>query len=351
MAVFKRGGKWWIGFPLGNGKYRREAIGPSYALAKEILAKRQTEVAERREFPARVANVLPFAQVADRYWELHGQFLLSPTWKWMFQKVKARFIDKKIGAITTADVQRYYNEIASAHTKATANRYLGLLRSMFNKAHDWGDFHGDNPCSRVEKGRESPHRLRYLSHDEMERLLAAAHPRLYPVMLCALLTGMRRGEILGLTWENINLEHGTIYLLKTKSGRPREIPIQTKLHDVLMSLGPQPAGSVFNLPLIMLLRYFAKALKQAGIFGFRFHDLRHTFASHFIMRTNNLPALQKLLGHSTPTMTQRYAHLGPGHLASEMAAFESAIPVKSGLPALGVAPILHHPVLSPIPVS
>ncbi|OGR83074.1 MAG: hypothetical protein A3J74_06515 [Elusimicrobia bacterium RIFCSPHIGHO2_02_FULL_57_9] len=176
----------------------------------------------------------------------------------------------------------------------------------------------------------------------MVRLLAAAHPRLYPVLMCALLTGMRRGEILGLTWENVNLEHGTLYLLKTKSGKPREIPLQTKLHEVLSNLGPKPGGSVFELPLIMLQRYFDRALKQAGIFGCRFHDLRHTFASHFIMRTNNLPALQKLLGHSTPTMTQRYAHLGPGHLASEMAAFESAIPVKLQNPLLDGHQSGHH---------
>ncbi|MCX5794772.1 MAG: site-specific integrase [Elusimicrobia bacterium] len=351
MAIFKKRGKWWIGYRV-NGQRRREPTGStSYALAKEILAKRLTEVAEQRHFPGRVANVRPFAQVADRYWELHGRFLLSPTWKWMFQRIKARFAGKKVGAITTADVQRYYNEIAGVHTKATANRYLGLLRSMFNKAHDWEDFHGDNPCSRVEKGRESPHRLRYLSHEEMERLQAAAHPRLYPVLLCALLTGMRRGEILGLTWENVNLEQGTIYLLKTKSGKPREIPIPTKLHDVLMSMGPQPAGSVFNLPLIMLQRYFKKALERAGIFGFRFHDLRHTFASHFVMQTHNLPALQKLLGHSTPTMTQRYAHLGSGHLASEMAAFESAIPVKPQTPMLEGHHLGHHPVSSHTPVS
>jgi len=181
----------------------------------------------------------------------------------------------------------------------------------------------------------------------MERLLAAVHPRLYPVLLCALLTGMRRGEILGLTWENVNLEHGTIYLLKTKSGKPREIPIQAKLRDLLMGLKPQATGSVFNLPLIMLLRYFKKALERSGISYFRFHDLRHTFASHFIMQTNNLPALQKILGHSTPAKTQRYAHLGPGHLASEMAAFESAIPVKPQMSMLGG----HHPISSHIPSS
>jgi len=73
-----------------------------------------------------------------------------------------------------------------------------------------------------------------------------------------------------------------------------------------------------------------QAQAAAGLRDVHVHDLRHTFASHFIMRTNDLPALQKLLGHSTPAMTLRYAHLSKGHLASEMAAFESAVP--TGLP-------------------
>ncbi|MEK7287570.1 MAG: site-specific integrase [Elusimicrobiota bacterium] len=75
----------------------------------------------------------------------------------------------------------------------------------------------------------------------------------------------------------------------------------------------------------MLRRYFAQALKDAGIDSFRFHDLRHTFASHFIMKTSDLPALQKILGHASPQMTQRYAHLAAGHLAANMAKFEAGM--------------------------
>ena len=327
MAVYKRGDNWCIGYRLPNGKYRREKVGPSNALAKEVFAKRLTEVAEGRFFPGRIANARQFAEFADKYLDLHARHLKGASWKLMILHARRRFGTLRMGAIGPSEIQRYYNEIVARASNATANRNLSLLKSMFNKAKAWGDFYGENPCAAIKKLREPQGRLRYLSVEEMVRLLAVAHPRLYPVLMCALHTGMRRGEIFGMDWKNISLEQGMIYILESKSGRPREIPITMKLREVLLAQGQRPEGPVFKLPYIMLRRYFERALGEADIHGFRFHDLRHTFASHFIMRTNNLPALQKLLGHSTPTMTLRYAHLSRGHMASEMAAFESVMPV------------------------
>jgi integrase len=281
--------------------------------------------------------------MADKWWEQHGRFLKSRSWGNMLNRFREEFGTKRIGAITAGDVQAFYNKKSSEQSASTANHYHTLLNSIFNSAEAWGDFHGTNPCGRVRKNPEAPHRLRYLSADEMKSLLAVANPRLYPVIACAILTGMRRGEILGMTWENVSLESDTIYILQSKSGRPRELPIPGKLREVLLSLGPKASGPVFELPVIMLRRYFDAALKRAGILGFRFHDLRHTFASHFLMRTNDLPALQKLLGHSSPLMTQRYAHLSRGHLAANIAAFESAIPVTPQIPTLAGHQGGHHP--------
>lgn len=328
MAVFKKRGKWWIGYRR-NGKWRREPVGASYTLAREVLTKRLAEVAEQKYFPERFAQNKTFGGMADKYWVLHGQYLRSVSWKLMMKEIEGRFGAKMVGHITTGEIQGYYNEVAERTSCANANRYLTLIRSVYNKAKAWGDFYGDNPCNGAKKGREAAHRLRYLARDEIDRLLSTSHPRLYPILVCALMTGMRRGEILGLAWENINLSRDILYVLKSKSGKPREIPISSKLKEVLTSLNPKPEGPVFDLPVIMLRRYFDRALKQAEIHGFRFHDLRHTFAAHFIMRTNDLPALQALLGHSTPAMTMRYAHLSREHLKANMIAFEAAIPVSA----------------------
>lgn len=125
---------------------------------------------------------------------------------------------------------------------------------------------------------------------------------------------MRKGEILQLAWENVDLERGNIYVLNSKSGKPRELPIAAKLSLIMKSLGPKRTGSVFEIPEITLRRHFTKALRESTLDDFRFHDLRHTFASHYIMKTGDLPSLQKLLGHASPMMTQRYAHLAANHL-------------------------------------
>lgn len=337
--VFEKRGEWWIDFRDADGQRHREPAGEGagHALAKQFLAKRLTEVAERRHFPERQANAKSFDEVAARFWDLHGKTLRSDSWGGMLSEVRQRFKGHKIGNLTAADIQRHYNEVAARASASTANRHLTLWRLVFNKAISWGDHFGVNPCSKVKKQREAPSRLRFLSTDEIRALYDVASPRIYPLLACAILTGMRKGEILGLRWENVSLERSILYLLRTKSGRSREIPIGSKLQEVLELLGPKSEGFVFDLPVITLRRDFEKALKAAKIPAsgpdkVTLHSLRHTFASHFIMRTNDLPALQRLLGHSTPGLTLRYAHLSQGHQAANIATFEAAMPAKAWRP-------------------
>lgn len=353
--TFKKAGQWWIDYRGADGRRHREKVGDgaSHSLAEQVLAKRQSAAAEGKHFPGRAADSLTFGEVADKFWNLHGQYLASSSWRFLFDIIKAEFGSRKIGAINGGDVQRFYAKIAAPTREdqgqrySTANKYLTLLKSIFNRAALWGDFQGINPCRGIKKGREAAHKLRYASVEEMDALLSKASPRLYPVLATSLLTGLRRGEVLGLRWENVSLERDLIYVLKTKSGHPRELPIPSKLRDLLIDLGPKKEGPVFGLPVITLRRNFAAALKAAGVFDLRWHDLRHSFASWFLMRTNDLPALQRLLGHASPSMTLRYAHLSRGHLASNVAAFESAIPVRRtapGLPASSPARAIIEPV-------
>jgi len=111
-------------------------------------------------------------------------------------------------------------------------------------------------------------------HGEITRLLLACDEELYPIVVCALMTGMRQGEILRLRWEHIDLANGIIYVLRTKSGAPREIPIASKLSTVLKGLIKGDGGPVFTLLAYQVQRRFAGACKLAGIEGFHFHDLR-----------------------------------------------------------------------------
>ena len=329
MAIFEKQGVWWIDFYV-RGERRREKVGPSHKLAEEVMHKRKLEIAEGKFFPERQTRNTSFQSIAEQYWNLHGQYLRSTaTWQCMLKKITDRFGNQNAGDISAAEIQAFYNEIRARASVSTANRYLTLLKSVFNRAIALELFHGENPAVKITKGKEPTHRLRYLSQMEIRNLLAACDDRIRPLLAAALLTGMRRGELLALTWANIDLAQGIIYITQSKSGESREIPIVQNLRAILVGMGPQePAAKVFDIPIITLRRYFDKTLSAAGISDFHFHDLRHTFASHFIMKTGNFPSLQKLLGHANPTMTQRYAHLSSGYLQNEMLAFNSCMPIS-----------------------
>ena len=322
MGVFRRQNVWWIDY-YASGQRKRERVGPSHRLAENVLAKRKAEVAEGKFFPERKTANVTFAEAARTFWEQHARHKKSAhSMKLRLDRLVAIFGSRKLTDITPLMVQEMRNGIKSGASVATANRYHAVLRTVFNRAKDWKLFYGENPASVAHLEKEPPHRLRYLTEHEIRKLLIVCDSCILPVIICALTTGMRRGEILNLKWLDVDMNQRLIYLTETKSGKAREIPIIDKLHAMLSEM-PRTNGRVFDIPVITLRRCFEKALQKAEISGFRFHDLRHTFASHFIMRTGNLPALQCILGHSTPVMTQRYAHLSASHLRDNMARLDS----------------------------
>ncbi len=329
-TIFWKQKAWWINYMV-NGRRKREKVGPNKRQAQDLLDKRKVQVMDLREFPERIARSRLFSEIAEKFWDLHGSKLRSAkSWGYTLSPIVARFGQKKLGSIGVADIQHYYNEVKTRTCSTTANKHLTLIKLIFNCAKKWGDFHEENPCGRYKVEREPDREFewRWLEREEMERLLRVAHPRLRPVLCVALLTGMRRGEILNLDWRNVDLRRGFIHIYKSKSNKRRNVPIPNKLRVVFVELGVKSEGRVFNLPQISLRKYFARALKQADIRGrFRFHDLRHTFASHYAMTVRDIAALQSILGHSTPLLTMRYAHLSNRHLVVNSAAFESAIPI------------------------
>jgi integrase len=321
-----RGRTWYIDYRC-DGRRIKERVGPSKSLAKQVLAKRETEIAEGRFFPKKPGPPLTFGQMTAKWWQLHGQHLKSGSAKYMRDKLLAVFKDKRAVEMGSAELQQYYNLRCADSSVSTANKYLALIAEIFTAAERWGDFAGRNPTRGVKKQRMENRRDRFLSEEEIRSLLGMCSPRIYPILVCALLTGMRRGEILGLCWENVSLNHNLIYILQSKTGRPREIPLAPKLKEVLLAMPPRASGPVFDVPVITLRRYFERTLKAAGIPACRFHDLRHTFASHFVMQTGNLAAAQRVLGHASPRMTHRYAHLAQDYMMTEMLRYDRAVPV------------------------
>jgi len=323
MAIFKRQNVWWIDYYV-CGQRKRERIGPSHKLAEEVLYKRKTEIAEGKFFPQRLRKAISFNEMADLYWELHAKHKPSASVAgYQLKMLKAHFGNTSLDKITVPDILHYLNGVRERGSAATANRHHNTLRAIFNRAIEWEKSLGPNPAAKVKQFRVENSRTRFLENGEITRLLAVCDEDIQALVSFALFTGMRQAEILNLRWEHIDFTNGVIHVLKTKSGDPREIPIASTLRTLLDSLRKGDGGPVFNISARALCRHFSKALYLAGIANFRFHDLRHTFASHFIMRTNDLPSTQKLLGHKSPRMTQRYAHLSKGHLQVEMQVFDS----------------------------
>ena len=155
-------------------------------------------------------------------------------------------------------------------------------------------------------------RLRFLTEDEEESLLSRCKGYLLAILITALNTGMRKGEILSLRWTQIR--NGFIYLSKTKTNEGRQIPINDTLNSLFQSL-PRHIKSDYvfcdkdGKPYQEVKRSFNTALRKAGIEEFRFHDIRHSFASRLVMRGAGLKAVQELLGHKDIKMTLRYSHL------------------------------------------
>ena len=183
-------------------------------------------------------------------------------------------------------------------------------------------FVGEEALKKVRKVKQIPEnnkRLRFLSSEECQALIEACDSHLRPIVITALNTGMRKGEILDLRWDQVDLKHGFILLEVTKNGERREISINETLRQTLEALTRHIKSSyVFwsgekGKPYQGVKRSFDSAVRRAGIKDFRFHDGRHCFASHLVMLGVDLTSVKELLGHKTLTMTLRYGHLAPSH--------------------------------------
>jgi integrase len=160
---------------------------------------------------------------------------------------------------------------------------------------------------RVKLAKEPQGRLRWLTEDEASRLLdaCAGCPTLQNLVTLCLFTGLRQAEATELTWDRVDRSRGVVLLEVTKSGRRREVPLNVEADAALVGQGPTTDGLVFQRDFPSLRRTWERSLITAKISAFRFHDLRHTFASWSVQRGTTLQELKDLLGHSSLQMVMR----------------------------------------------
>jgi integrase len=250
-----------------------------------------------------------YAKVNKRSWTCDNYCLEA--------HMKPCFGRMDLGAISALDIETYRVErLKAGVSKSTTNREMALLKKMYHLAMDWG-YATENPVLKVKLFSERDNlKERVLTEAEEVKLLAACAAHLKPIVAFALNTGMRRGEILGLRWDQIDAKARTVRAIKTKSGRDRVIPLNDVAVEILKLQRAKAKGEhVFpstkgNEYFKAVRKSFAGACRRAGISGLRFHDLRHTFATRLIQRGADIVTVQKLLGHSSVTITERYTHSG-----------------------------------------
>lgn len=219
----------------------------------------------------------------------------------------------------------------------TVDTYVMALSSLLTLATDeWGWMQA-NPCRKVKRLDAGKGRVRFLSEEERKALLAACKAStsrtLYPIVLLAISTGMRQGEILNLTWDRVDLNRGLVLLDETKNGERRSVPLAGKALDVMTEYKRvhRRVDTLLVFPSADGTKHaecrmaWSNAVKKAGVQNFRFHDLRHTAASYLAMNGASLIEIAAVLGHKTLNMVKRYSHLSEQHTAAVVARMNKAV--------------------------
>jgi len=318
MGVFKKGNNYYIDYYV-RGRRRREKIGPNKRQASLVLQKRKVQIAEGKFLDLTREEKISFEDIAKEYIEVYSKPNKRSFWRdeISVKHLSSQFEKRFIQEITPLNVEKYKQKRIKEVSPATVNREITCLKHIFNKAKEWGKIK-DNQISSVKLFKEQNARIRYLEKEEIEKLTKTCPDYIKPIVMVALNTGMRKGEILSLKWKDIDFRNRIIYILQTKNNEIRKIPMNDIIFRTLLKVRKNPKSSYIfckkdGSPYRDIRGGFTNALKKAGIKDFRFHDLRHTFASHLVMAGVDLKTVQELLGHKTFAMTLRYSHLSSDH--------------------------------------
>lgn len=336
-GLFKRGNVWWLRYSDGFGKIIREsAKTTNFKEAETELINRKKAVRDGKEpEPIKKIPNYTFSQLAGEYVKWCERQRSFRSKKGFILQLVDVFGNIPLRHINTKLLEQFQTDrINKGNKPATVNRLIATLKHCIHKGYQW-EMLSEETLKRVRQVKlleENNRRLRFLSKEECKALIASCESHLKPIVMTALNTGCRKGEILSLEWEqHVDLRHGFITLDKTKNGERREIPINDTLRAVLQGLTRR-----LDLPYVFhdhdtgkpykdVKRSFKTALRRAGIRDFHFHDLRHTFASHLVMAGVDLTTVSRLLGHKTLTMTLRYAHLAPSHMVKAVDILDSTL--------------------------
>jgi len=277
-----------------------------------------TDMIEGRYFTSTRAKATTFQEMTSKYLAEH-RHSRDP----ISIKALSRFFNNQtLFQISTKLIAEYRRQRLEEVKPATVYQELALLRRMFNIAIKEWEWVKDNPVNKLSfsVGNKNA-RSRWLTEEEEQKLLdCAENPRwLRTLLVVALHTGMRRGEILNLRWQDVDFSRKTVTVVRSKNGEKRTIPMSNLVQDVLRKVKVRDiSGKIFPVAVRSLRAAYDKALSKAEIDDFTFHDLRHSFATRLVQRGVDLYKVKELLGHKTLAMTARYAHHYPESLRASI---------------------------------
>lgn len=335
MSLYKRGKIWWFKF-MHKGRLIQESTRTrDRKTAEKIYHKVRYEIAECDRLPNEHVTL---KELIERYEaeytpkkkdQVRDRVIFKNLSKFFGECMLLKDIETKIG-----DYESY--RISQGASPATIVKELGLLRRMFNVAIKKWRWVKENPVGLIEMPQVNNQRVRYLSAEEYERLFKSLVAEnvptwLKPIVVIALNTGLRQANLLDLRWSQINLRDRLICIEghHMKNRESLGIPLTQETYEVLVELSKvrriehdlvfhEDGEPIYKMK---LHRAFRKVCKAAQVSDFRFHDLRHTFASYLRQKGVDLHTISKLLSHKDTRMTQRYAHLSVDSLRQAVAVF------------------------------
>jgi len=318
MGLYHRGKFFWFSITYQGNRIQESLKTDNRKLAEKLYAKVLTDIVEGRYFETAKAKTIQFQDMTDKYLKEHAHSRDSRT----VETLLTFFAGYVIYQIKTKVIAEYRSMRLKSVKPATVYQELALLRRMFNVAIKEWEWCKDNPVSRLSfsVGNRNA-RDRWLTMEEEKLLLEkATNPFwLRSLIMVALHTGMRRGEILDLRWQNVDLLKRLIRIVKSKNGEKRSIPMSNTLFNLFKEINVRDiSGRVFPISGSSLRHAFDKVTEKASLEDFHFHDLRHTFATRLVQNGVDLYKVKELLGHKTISMTMRYAHHYPESLRSSV---------------------------------
>jgi len=346
MGLYKRQDSpvFWMSFSVNGKQYKRSTGTADKRLAEAVLGKVRGQVVEGKWFEVDQAKQHTFDEMMEKFMREYApsrELKTQKSYITSLNNLRKYFTGMLLSDITPLSISNYYQKRKGDGVSISSiNREFAMLSKAFNLAYKRWGWCNENPCSKIQREPENNQVDRWLTNEESERLISVCSSYLngdmVDIVIIALHTGMRQGEILNLKYTDIDIFRKVITVLKSKNKTPRTIPMNETVYQLFLRRSKirSMSGFVFTTGngtrhmVRNLIREFDKAVEKAEIKDFTFHCLRHTAATWMIQCGIDIYTVSKIMGHKDIKTTMRYAHHCPESLRHGVRAIDNFIKIR-----------------------